>query len=164
MRGGDAGGGEEQHERRLARAEAVDCHRQQHHQQDDRDEGEVGRERRVDAEREAEAPGLQHPEDLHADRGQRDGAEPAVVGRVALHGADDRRPRGVGTRPGQALHEADQPGRDPRAEHRGGHGGAARRGHRERREDRRPGREIAREPEPDDGHGEERQHAEGRDP
>ena len=83
-----------------------------------------------------------------------------MAGRVALHRADDRRPRGVDARPRQALHEADQPGRDPRAEHRGGHGGAAHRGHRQRGEDRRTGREIAREPEPDDGHGEERQDAE----
>ena len=40
---GYAGRLEEQHERHLAGAEAVDGDRQQHHQQDDRDEGEVDR-------------------------------------------------------------------------------------------------------------------------
>ena len=132
---GDAGRVEEEHERRLAGAEPVDGDRQQHDEEDDRDEGEVGRERRVDAEAEAEAPRLEHAQHLHADRGQRDGAEQAVMRGVALHGADDRRSRGVDAGPGQALHQGDQERRDPRAEHGRGHGGAAGRGDGEGGED-----------------------------
>ena len=96
-------------ERRLAGAEAVDGDRQQHHQQDQRDEGEVGRERRVDAEAEAEAPRLEDAQHLHADRGQRDGAEHAVMRRVRVASTPTHgRPAACARAQRQAMHQCDQ--------------------------------------------------------
>ena len=133
----DAGGSEEEHECRLAGAETVDGDRQQHHQQDDRDEGEVGGEGGVSPRASPRHQAWSTRRICTPTEASVDGAEQGVMRGVALDGVQDGRARGVDAGPRQALHEGDER-RDRRAEDRRGHGGTAGRGDRQGGEHRRP--------------------------
>src|SRR5262249_33886134 len=67
---GDASSTEEKYKRHLTRADAVDAHREKHHEQDQRYEREIRQHREIDRERTTQTIRLDDSEHLHADRSQ----------------------------------------------------------------------------------------------
>ena len=104
-RRGHADLSEQKAERRLARAETAHRDRQQHHQQHDRYQDEIGEQWHVDGDRAAEAVGLQHADRLHSDGGKQDAHQLDVMVRVAAHGVGHRRAGALHRPPRQPRHE-----------------------------------------------------------
>ena len=71
---------------------------QQHHEQDQRDEREVGRERRLDAEAPAQVVRLEDAEDLHGDRAGEHLRQLRVMGGVPLNRFEQPLPASCGER------------------------------------------------------------------